>query len=376
MKYRIVEVKTKRQIKDFVVFQLEHYKGNKYYVPPIIADEISTFLPEKNPGLADADLQLYLCYEGDRIVGRVGALVSRPANEKYGYKNCRFSWIEFIEDYEVCKLLLDTVTKFAKDRGMTTITGPHGLNDFDMQGMLVFGFDRLATIASFYNYPYYSEYLERYGFNKDMDYVEYLSTTPRKEDIPEKIFRISEYVMAKNKFKLVSYPKVKDYVKRGPEIFRLLEETFKNNYGTVPLTDKQTEYYTKKYLPMLNPRLIKLVENESNELIGFLISMPNLSKAMQKAKGKLFPFGFLHLIKALKTYEVLDFYFAGVREDYRAKGVDAIIAAEVVKTAIDMGFKLAESNQELEDNTLVQAMWKFYKPEHHKRRRIFKLELK
>lgn len=375
MKYEIIEVKTKKQIRDFVSFQLKHYKGNPYYVPPIVADDVNAFLPEKNPGLADVDMKLFLCYKGSEIVGRVGALVSRPANEKWGYKNCRFSWIEFIEDYEVCKLLLDTVVNFAKERNMTTVTGPHWLNDFDMQGMLVEGFDKLATIASFYNFPYYPEYLARYGFQKDVDYVEYWSTTPKAEDIPEKLLRVNDYVIKKNKFKLVSYPSIKDYIKRGKEIFSLLEDTFKDNYGTVPLTDTQMNYYIKKYLMLLNKDLVKLVENEQGELIGFIITMPNLSKAFQKANGRLFPFGIFHLLKALKTYEVLDFYFAGVRADYRSKGVDAILATEIVKTAVKLGFRNSESNQELEDNSLVQALWKFYQPVNHKRRRIFKIEL-
>ncbi len=375
MSYTIVEVKDKKQVRDFVSFQINLYKGNPYYVPPIVADEVNNFLPEKNPGLGDVDWKLFLCYSGSRIVGRVAALVSPPANQKYGYKNCRFSFIDFIEDYEVCKLLLDTVVDFARSRGMTTVTGPHWLNDFEMQGMLIMGFEELATIASFYNYAYYPEYLERYGFTKDIDYVEYLSTTPAKGEIPEKLLRVNDYVIKKNNFKIITYPKVQQYLERGEEIFRLLEETFYDNYGTVPLSDKQVTYYIKKYMMFLNPKLIKLVENDKGELIGFVISMPNLSKAFQKAKGKLFPFGIFHLIKGLRTYEVIDFYFAGVREDYRAKGVDAIIATEIVKTAMEMGFKYSESNQELENNERVQALWKFYTPRHHKRRRIFKIEL-
>ena len=372
MSLKIVEVNTKKQIKDFVKFQLELYKDNKFYVPPTISDEMETFLPEKNPAFEEADLQLFLAYRDDKIVGRIGAIYSRAANKKYGYKNLRFSWIDFVEDYEVCKLLLDTAIEWGRKKGATTVTGPHGFNDFDMQGMLVEGFDRLATIASFYNFPYYPKFLERYGFEKDIDFVEYWSTTPKPETIPEKLFRVNDYIIKKNKFKLVEYPNIKDYIARGREIFGLLETSFEENYGTVPLTLKQTDYYTKKYLMFLNPRLIKLVENEAGELIGFMITMPNLSKAMQAAKGNKYPFGVIHMLKALKTFDVLDFYFAGIRKDYRGKGVDAIMATEIVKTAMDMGFKHAESNQELENNTLVQAMWKFYSPENHKRRRIFK----
>ena len=372
MNLKIVEVNTKKQIKDFVKFQIELYKDNEFYVPTTISDEIETFLPEKNPAFEEADLQLFLAYRDDKIVGRIGAIYSRAANKKYGYKNLRFSWIDFVEDYEVCKLLLDTAIEWGRKKGATTVTGPHGFNDFDMQGMLVEGYDRLATIASFYNFPYYPKFVERYGFEKDIDFVEYWSTTPKPETIPEKLFRVNDYIIKKNKFKLIEYANIKDYIARGREIFGLLESTFEENYGTVPLTQKQMDYYTNKYLMFLNPRLIKLVENEAGELIGFLITMPNLSKAMQKAKGNKYPFGVIHMLKALKTFEVLDFYFAGIRKDYRGKGVDAIMATEIVKTAMDMGFKHAESNQELENNTLVQAMWKFYSPENHKRRRIFK----
>ncbi|MDD3125339.1 MAG: hypothetical protein PHV24_05885 [Candidatus Kapabacteria bacterium] len=372
MNLKIVEANTKKQIKDFVKFQIELYKDNEFYVPPTISDEIETFLPEKNPAFEEADLQLFLAYRDDKIVGRIGAIYSRAANKKYGYKNMRFSWIDFVEDYEVCKLLLDTAIEWGRKKGATTVTGPHGFNDFDMQGMLVEGYDRLATIASFYNFPYYPKFVERYGFEKDIDFVEYWSTTPKPETIPEKLFRVNDYIIKKNKFKLIEYANIKDYIARGREIFGLLESTFEENYGTVPLTQKQMDYYTNKYLMFLNPRLIKLVENEAGELIGFLITMPNLSKAMQKAKGNKYPFGVIHMLKALKTFDVLDFYFAGIRKDYRGKGVDAIMATEIVKTAMDMGFKHAESNQELENNTLVQAMWKFYSPENHKRRRIFK----
>lgn len=375
MSIEIREVLDKKSLRDFIVFQIDHYKGNPNFVPPIIADEMAIFMKDKNPAFETAEAKIFLAYKAGKIVGRIVGIISHAANDKWGYKNLRFSWIEMIEDYEVAKALLDSVVKWGKEKGMTTMSGPHGFGDFDQQGMLVEGYDRLATIASFYNYPYYSTFIERYGFEKETDYVEFLSTTPKREDIPEKLFKANEWVIKKNKFKLVEYPKVKDYVKRGPEIFKLLEETFEDNFGTVPLTKKQTEYYTKKYLMFLNPRLIKLIENEQGELVAFLITMPNLSKAMQKTKGKLFPFGIFHLLRGLKTYDVLDFYFAGVRRDCRGKGADVVMATEIVKTAMDMGFKFAESNQELEDNAKVQAQWKFFKPELHKRRRIYKKKI-
>ena len=375
MSIEIKEVIDNKQLKEFVVFQLNHYKNNPYFVPPLVADEIATFKKDKNPAYENADTKLFLAYKDGKIVGRIAGIISLIANKKYDYKNLRFSWIEMTEDFEVAKALLDAVVNWGKEQGMTTMSGPHGFGDFDPQGMLVEGYDRLATIASFYNYPYYPVFMEQYGFEKETDYVEFLSTTPKIEDIPDKLFRANEWVMKKNKFKLVEYPKVKDYVKRGAEIFKLLEETFEENFGTVPLTQTQMDYYTKKYLMFLNPRLIKIIENEAGEMVAFLITMPNLSKAMQKAKGKLFPFGLFHILKALKTYDVLDFYFAGVRKDCRGKGADVVMATEIVKTSMDMGFKYAESNQELEDNSKVQAQWKFFKPELHKRRRIYKMDI-
>ena len=372
MDLRIVNVKTKRQIRDFVEFQLEHYKGNPYYVPPIIADEMAVFMPDKNPAFETAELQLFLAYRGDKIVGRIGAIVSHAANEKYNYKNMRFSWIEFTEDYEVCKLLLDTAIEWGRQRGMTTVSGPHGFNDFDMQGMLVEGYDKMATIASFYNYSYYPEYLERYGFEKEIDFIEYLSTPTGETNKPEQLFKVSDYVRRKNNIHFVEYSRTKDYIMRAPEIFSLLETAFDKNFGTVPLTANQIKYYTKKYLLYLSPKLIKLAENEKGELVGFVITMPNMSEAFRKANGHMFPTGIFHVLKAMRSTECLDFYFLGVHPDYRKKGVDAVIVSELLKTVMEMGFKKTESNQLLENNTMVQAMWKFYSPVNHKRRRIFK----
>lgn len=369
---RIELVSNRKQLKDFVKFQLEHYRGNQYFVPPIIADEIETFTPEKNPAFDHAEAKLFLAYEGDRIVGRIAGILSHAANEKYKSKNIRFGWIEMTNSYEVASGLLDAVAQWGRERGMETMTGPHGFCDLDPQGMLVEGFDKLATIASYYHYPYYKEFAERYGLEKEVDFLEFLSTTPKLEDFPDKLLRANDWIQKRYKFHVVKYTKLKQYVERARELFRLLDETFANNYGTVPLTTKQADYYTKKYLGYINTDLIKFVDNEKGELIGFLLTMPSLSKAFQKANGKLMPFGWYYLLKALKTYDVLDFYFAGVRDDFRGKGVDVIMVTEIVQAAIKYGFKHAESNQELEHNNKVQALWKDFNPVMHKRRRIYK----
>jgi hypothetical protein len=280
-----------------------------------------------------------------------------------------------INDYEVTQALFNKVVEWAKELGMETMTGPHGFCDLDPQGLLVEGFDQMATIASFYHHPYYKDHVEKYGFIKDVDYVEYLSTPPYKTGIPQKMLNTAGWVQKRYHYRVLNYKTSKEYKARGNEIFKLLEESFEDNYGTVPLTQKQVDYYTKKYMGFIHPELIKVVVDENDKIIGFLIAMPSLTKAYRKANGHLFPFGFFYLLRAMKTYDILDFYFAGVKKEYRGKGVDLLMVVEIVKSAMKLGFKKAESNQELELNSRVQAEWKFFNPVMHKRRRVYKLEL-
>ena len=372
MQVIIKEVENRKELKDFVMFQREIYKGNPYFVPPMINEEIETFTPSKNPGYKESKTKLFLAYNDNRIVGRIAAILNIPANKKYNTKNIRFGWVEFIDNYEVAEKLYKAVENWGRELGMETITGPHGFCDFDQQGMLIEGFDKLATIAGYYHLPYYHVHTEKFGFEKEIDYVEFLSTPPYKEGLPEKLTRTADWIKNRYNFKLLEYPKAKDYIKRGHEIMALLEETFEENYGTVPLNKEQIDYYIKKYISYIHKDLIKVVVTDDDTLIGFMITMPNLSKAYQKANGKLFPFGIYHLLKAFKTYDVLDFYLAGVKKEYRGKGVDVIMVVEIVRTAMKLGFKFAESNQELENNSKVQAEWKFFNPVQHKRRRIYK----
>lgn len=371
----IKEISSKNDIKRFIRFQVEHYKGNNYFVPPIINDEIETFSKDKNPAFVEIDAKLFVALIDNKIVGRIVAINNLPANRKYGTKNIRFGWFESIDNYEVAKLLFDEVKKYAISLDMQTITGPHGFCDFDPQGMLVEGFDKLGTIAGIYNYKYYNDFVTKYGFQKDIDYVEFLSEPPYSDGIPQKMLDMAEWAKKRYGYKLIQYGKSKDYLKHGKEVFQLLNETFEDNYGTVPLSNNQIEYYIKKYFTFIHKDLIKLVADADNNIIGFLITMPNLSSAYQKSKGHLLPFGAFHLLRAMKTFNILDFYLAGVKREFRGKGVDLVMIVEIVKTAMKMGFKYAESNQELENNSKVHSEWKFFKPILHKRRRIYKLYL-
>jgi hypothetical protein len=372
MSITISEVRNKKELKKFVKFQMNIFRGNQYFVPQLLRDEIETFTPGKNPAYEMCDVKLFLAYRNKEIVGRVAAILNRPANDKYKTQNIRFGWLDLINDFEVASSLFKSCEDWGRELGMKTISGPHGFCDLDPQGMLVEGFDKLPTIASYYHLPYYKELTEKYGFVKEIDFVEFQSTPPYETGIPENLLKTSEWIMKRYNYTIARYDSMKEYKKHGKELFQLLEETFDENYGTVPLTQKQVDYYINKYISFINKDLVKFVFNENKEMIGFLVSMPSLSKAFQKAKGRLFPFGIFHLLKGLKTYEVIDFLFAGVKKEYRGKGVDSIMALEIVKSAMKLGFKYAESNQELEDNSKVQAEWKFYNPVLHKRRRIYK----
>jgi hypothetical protein len=368
---QIIEVSSKKEIKQFIKLQFDLYKGNPYFVPPLIRDEIEIFSRSKNPAYAVCDGRIFLALKDGVPAGRIMAINNKPANKKWGTKDLRFNWFECINDYDVAAALLNNVEEWANELKMETISGPHGFCDFDPQGLLIEGFDKLATIASFYGMPYYKDMFEKYGYEKEIDYVEFLSTSPEPGKFPEKLERMSKLILERYNYKVLEFRNLKEVKKRAWEMFDLLEESFSEIYGTVPMTKEQTTYYYKKYIPFVNKDLVKFVVNHKDELIGFTISMPSLSKAQQKANGRLFPFGIFHLLKGLKTHEILDFYFAGVRKDYRGLGVDTLISTEIAKSALKMGFKYAESNQELENNSKIQALWKFFNPVMHKRRRVF-----
>ncbi len=371
----INEVISEKEIKQFVKFPIKLYKDCPYYVPPLISDDLSTFKRGKNPALELSDSRLFLARDNGNILGRIAAVLNKPANEKNGTRNMRFGWFDCVDNPEAAEKLFTAVEQWALEEGMESITGPHGFCDLDPQGMLIEGFDKVTTIAGLYNHPYYRELVESNGFQKEIDYLEFLSKPPYSEGIPEKILEVAEWIKKRNNFYVPDYNSVRKYKKFGKEIFDLLNDTFDEIYGTVPLTDKQVEYYIEKFISYVHKDLIKLVLDKNDSLVGFIITMPSMSGAFRKAKGRLLPFGIFHMLKAKYTYDVLDFYFAAVKKEYQGKGVDTLLVLEIVKAAMKLGFKYAESNQELETNTKVQSEWKFFKPEINRRRRIFRKTL-
>jgi hypothetical protein len=368
-------VETKKDLKTFVKVPFEIYKGDAYWVPPLIRDEMETFDSQKNPAYETAETKLFTAYKDGRPVGRICGILSHAANEKYNAKNLRFGWFDTVNDYEVAQKLFEAVENWGRELGMETMTGPHGFTDLDPEGMLVEGFDRLPTISVYYNFPYYPELVTKYGFEKEIDYVEFLSVVPHETGIPEKLLRIGERIKERSGLKIIKFKNRREVMKRAPEIFQLLDEAFEEIYGSVPLTETQILYYVKKYIPFVDKDLIMAVENEKNEVVGFMISMPSLSRGFQKAKGRLLPFGWFHILRALKKFEILDFYLAGIRKKYRGLGVDLLMVLEVGKSSLKKGFKYAESNPELETNVKIQAQWKHFNPTQHKRRRIYKKKI-
>ncbi len=373
MSVQIVPVASRRDLKRFVTFPMALYRGSPWWVPQLISDEMALLTPSKNPAFENAEAQPFLALRDGRIVGRIAAILSHAANRKYGTKNLRFSWFDTIDDLEVVKALFAAVEAWGRERGMETLTGPHSFTDLDPEGLLIMGFEELSTIATSYNYPYYPGLVEACGFVKEVDYVEFQALPPEGAQLPEKIVRLAEWGTKRNKFRVVKFTSIrKAKAERAAELFDLLDESFEELYGTVPLTRRQKEWFVEKYLSHVNLDYIEMVVNEKDEMIGFMIAMPSLSRAFQKARGRLLPFGLFHILRALKKYDTLDFYLAGVKKEYRGKGVDLMMTVDIFRTAMAHGIRSAESNVELETNTRIQNEWKVVPVRQHKRRRIYR----
>ena len=368
-KISIKEVVSKKDKRAFVKFPFKLYKDNPYWIPQINQDEIKLISPESNPAFEFCEAQYWLAYKDDEIVGRIGGIINHRYNEKIG-KNCaRFSAIDFIDDAEVVEILLKTVEDWAKSKGAVLLHGPFGFTDMDPEGMLVEGFDELGTIATIYNHSYYPKYMERNGYKKEIDWIEYELVPPK--EIPEKVERVANIALERYKLRVLKMKKAKELMPYAKEIFQVLNTCYEDLHGFVSLTDKQIDMYIKQYFGFIVPDYVPVVVDENNHVVAFGITMPSLSKAFQKANGKLFPFGFIHILKAMKKNDRVDLYLTGVRPDYQDKGVNAVMMCEMNKVYLKYNIEKVESNPELETNSKVQAQWKFYEKRQHKRRRCF-----
>lgn len=367
----IKEVTEKKELKQFVKFNIELYKDNPYHVPGLIEEEMVTLDRKKNPAFEICDSIYFLAYKEGEIVGRIAGMINRRSNETWNQKHARFGFVDFIDDTEVVDALFHAVEKWAKEQGMNAMHGPMGFTDMDHEGMLIEGFDQMGTMAAIYNYPYYPQHMERMGYAKDQDWHEFKIYIP--EGVPEKHLRIGEIVKKKYGLKILKFQKTKEIMPYAQKIFETLNESYAPLYGFARLTQHQIDYYVKMYIPMLRLDLITLIIREEDDVVvGFGISLPHLSHAMRKAKGHLFPFGWIHLLKALKTKpKVIDLYLMGVLPEYQSKGVNALLFNDLIPVYKGLGVEYAESNPELVSNNAVQAQWDYFKQEHHKSRRAY-----
>ena len=373
MAVTIKKVTTKRELKRFIRFNYELYKGNPYSVPDLYDDMLNTFNRRKNAAFEFCEADYFLAYKDGRLVGRVAAIINNRANQTWGKKEVRFGWIDFTDDAEVSEALIRTVEQWGKERGMTHIVGPLGFTDMDAEGMLVEGFDQLGTMATIYNYPYYPQHIERLGFTKDADWVEYKIYIP--DAIPDKHKRISDLIRRKYNLKIKKYTSsrkiARDY---GQAIFELINEAYTPLYGYSALTQRQIDQYVKMYLPILDLRMVTLITDADDRLVAVGISMPSLSEALQKSHGRLLPFGWYYLFRALffkRRARMLDLLLVAVKPEYQNKGVNALLFSDLIPVYQQLGFEYAESNPELELNGKVQAQWEYFRTEQHKRRRAF-----
>lgn len=369
----IKKVSSKKELKTFIRFNYELYKGNPYSVPDLYDDMLNTFSSKKNAAFEFCEAEYFLAYKDNKVVGRVAAIINNRANQTWDKKEVRFGWIDFIDDEEVSSALLKAVEDWGKQKGMDTITGPLGFTDMDAEGMLIEGFDQLGTMATIYNYPYYPQHMEKLGFEKDADWVEFKLYVP--DQLPEKFVRISEIILQKYKLKIKKLTRKEIKEKHyGQKIFDLINEAYAPLYGFSKMTQGQIDQYVNTYLPLLDLSMVSIVETEDGELVAAGISMASLSKALQKAKGRILPFGWFYLLKALfiKRPKVLDLLLVGVKPEYQSKGVNALLFYDLVPTFKKMGFVYGESNPELEENKKVQAQWSAFESVQHKRRRAFK----
>ena len=367
-----INPKSTGDLKKFVKFPIDTlYKDNQYYVPALILDEVGTLHPDKNPAFEFCEAVYFMVYDDGKPVGRIAGIINKVVNERTGKKCMRFGWLDFVDNEKVSRMLFDAVEKWGREKGMTHIEGPLGFSDMDPEGMLIEGFDQLSTMATIYNHPYYPEHIAKMGFEKSVDWVEFRIKIP--EGIPEKHQRISEIIRKKYGVRNIYFNDLKSLVNRyGQELFRLINEAYDQLHGYSPLSPRQIDHYIKMYVPVLNLNNVSLIVDADENLVGVGISMPSMSKALIKSRGRLFPTGWIHLLKALKgKNDTVDLMLVAVKPEYQSKGVNALLFSDLIPNFIKNGYEWAESNPELELNQKVQSQWQYFETHLNTRRRCF-----
>ena len=372
----IKEVRTKRDVNKYISFPDTLYKDVPYYVPELKSEEYKMYFPETNGAFEYCDARFFLAYRNGAIVGRIGAIVNRKANELWNQKQIRITRVDFIDDMEVSGALFGAVESWAKELGLEKAHGPLGFTDLDKEGLLVKGFDRMGSAVTIYNYPYYPRHFEAHGYVKDIDWVEYRIQAPEPGDERlARLSRLAEKVMQRSRVHFFNIKRMKDVKPIVRQVFDLLSECYKDLYGVVPFTERIANEYTNRFLPLLNPDFAKFILDDNDKLVAFGLAAPSLGEALKKSGGYMLPFGWAHLIHALRHPKELELYLIAVHPDYQKSGLAALLLNEITASAVKRGIKFAESTLELETNQRVQNLWKSYDAQQHKRRRCYKKDL-
>ncbi|WP_294277266.1 GNAT family N-acetyltransferase [uncultured Chryseobacterium sp.] len=372
-KVSVVEVKTADQLKKFVHFPMDLYKDNPYYVPSFINDEINIWNAAENPALAYSEARQFLAYRGNSIVGRIAVIINHKEEKELGIRKVRFGWIDFIDDEEVSAALISTATDYAREKGIDTIEGPMGFTNLDKAGMLTMGFDRLATMIGIYNHEYYPKHLEKLGLTKEKEWVEFELIFP--EVLPEKIVKFNELIAQKYHLRVLRFKNKEEIIRYVDPMFDLLDETYKHLSTYTPISDEQRKTYKEKYFKLIDKDFIVCIADAQDNLVSFAITMPSYSKALQKSKGRLLPFGWWHFLRAGKKNDRANFYLIGIHPDYQRRGVTSMIFKEIFDTFKKKGVRFLETNPELEENKSIQVLWQDYNPVNHKRRRTYSMKI-
>ncbi len=372
MSVEIKEVQSRKELREFVNFPEKLYRHNPYYVPPLEFDQMDTLDQKKGAAQEFCDSKLYLAYKDGKLAGRVAAIVNRLANKQWNHKEVRFGWYDFIDDREVSKALMDKVEEFGRKYGMESVVGPLGFTDFDPEGLLVEGFDQLSTMALIYNYPYYVDHIDAMGFQKDADWIEYKIYVPKA--LPERVARMANIIEQRANVHITPLTRKlireKDYAHK---IFKIINDCYKDLYNFTVLPEKMADKYIGFYLKVLDLNYVSLVENERDEIVAFGITMPSIARALQRSRGKLFPFGWWYLAKSLffKREEGVEMLLVGVNPDYQNSGVNTLVQADMFRKYTEAGVKWAETNAILETNIKNQGQFKEFDHECKKRRRSY-----
>ena len=367
------EVVSKSELKKFVKFPFTLYRNSPYWVPPIIKEELETFDKTKNPAFETSDASFFLAYKNEKIVGRVVAIINWVEVREKRIKKIRFGWFDFVDDTEVSEALLKKVKEIGIENELDHMEGPMGFSNLDKVGVLIEGFGHIGSMVTWYNYPYYKKHYERLGFIKEKEYME--NKFPISNADPAVFTKLNDLVKRRYGLREINFTKAKDILPMVDRMFDLFNETYAKLSSFIPVTDIQKSYFKKKYIGFVNPEYIKFIVNKENDLIAFAIVMPTFSKALQKARGKLIPFGIFHLLKAKRSSEDVLFYLIGIHPEFQNKGVTAIIFNEYYRTFTEKNIKMCYRTPELEENVAIRQMWKHFNPVIYKRRRTYRKDL-